>query len=171
MRPSTSTGELNHTLFLDLRSRVRISAHCLCIASSSAGGEAAALAAILLRRQRVDAGEERTDAAELAGEARPELPRLGGGHVRRPECDAPRGGRLRLRRRRDGPRRRRRAAGDRVPWGGRAGAPRGRGGRRPPGISQQADRVAGKISEQADEVAGEISEHADAAAEASEHPP
>jgi len=42
---------------------------------------------------------------------------------------------------------------------------------RPPGISQQADRVAGKISEQADEVAGEISEHADAAAEASEHPP
>jgi len=169
-------GELNHTLFLDLRSRVRISAHRLQQCGRRVrprgvrGGEAAALAAVLLRRQRVDAGEERTDAAELAGEARPELPRLGGGHVRQPECDVPRGGRLRLRRRRDGPRRRRRAAGDRVHWGGRAGAPRGRGGRRPPGISQQADWVAGKISEQADEVAGEISEHADAAAEASEHP-
>jgi len=53
---------------------------------------------------------------------------------------------------------------------GAAGTARGGVGG-PPGISQQADRVAGMISEQADEVAGEISEHADAAAEASEHPP
>lgn len=94
------------------------------------GGTAAALLAVL---PRVDAGEERADAAELAGEPRAELPRLGRGHFRRPELDVPRGGRLRLRdgQRRRRLRRRRPAAGDRdaAPRARAVVAPRVRVGR------------------------------------------